>query len=152
MFDLDSFNELSIINDSGKITAKIKEVICFAREQGFICDTDKFINIIIDKDMVTAKAYLSFSCPSSADDAIFTPSFTIGEIIYIKNAIPLIDKIEGLLAFIRGKGYFAEISPSDLRIANHALAIKLLLKFSFQEVSLEPLAGALLSSLQAPLK
>jgi hypothetical protein len=152
MFDLDSFNELSIINGSGHITAKIKEVLCVARDLNFTCDTNKFINIIVNKDMVTAKVFLSFSIPTPADDAVIEPSFTIDEIIYIKNTATLVDLIEELLCFIIEKGYFVEISPSDLRIVNHTLTIKLLLKFTFQLPSLAPLTNTLLSTLQKPYK
>jgi hypothetical protein len=152
MLNLDSFNELSIINGSGHITALIKEVLCAARDLNFSCDTNKFINIIVNKDMVTAKVYLSFSIPTPVDDAIIDPSFTIDEVIYIKNTPVLVDMIENLLTFITEKGYFVEISPSDLRIVNHNLTIKFLLKFTFSLPSLAPLATTLLSTLQKPYK
>jgi hypothetical protein len=147
MFDLYSLNELSCINGSEQIIEKFQGVLRFAEGEGFAAKTDKFINFRIDGDIFTAELFLSFSYrfPTAVKDDTIAPFFTIDELAYFKGSGPLVDKIEKVLIFIRGKGYSVKMSPSGLKIKKNILTASLSLQFSFQEPSLRPFISSKLS-------
>jgi len=141
MYDLYDFELLHCFNCSGQIIEKIEQVSSFLREKGFVpCKPSQ---IQIYPNMATAFIHLSYSYRLSipVKKNYIIPSYSIDELSFIKGSEPLLDKIEEVSVFIKGKGHSFEISPSGLDIDGKTLTAGFTLKLSFQFPSLQPLIG-----------